>query len=253
MPIDLPGLDPDDINIVVMGEIGVGKSTFIKAFVNYLRRSLIREGHIYRRFTRCCIAGKCITDDEYFVEENFVFGDADNECTTPGASSTQSIISYRVFMGDRYIRLIDTPGLGKTHATDKDKKNYSRLLEVLSELRFIHAFCIVLKSSNAELSVFFQNCIKQLLFRLGKDASKNMVFIFTNSRSTFYKPGDGQVAIKKLLQSFKDFLNVNVPFDNKNIFCVDNEGFIMCGDSIWPIDPKNVITSWNKSKDVFFR
>ncbi|CAF4824159.1 unnamed protein product, partial [Rotaria sp. Silwood1] len=50
----------------------------------------------------------------------------------------------------------------------------------------------------------------------------NIIFCFTNSRSTFYTPGDTAPLLKKMLIS----LSIgNVPFKKENTFCFDSESF----------------------------
>ena len=63
---------------------------------------------------------------------------------------------------------------------------------------------------------------QQLLAHLHKDAAKNIAFVFTNSRSTFYQPGDTLPNLTLLLEKFK---NVKIEALEKNMFCFDNEAF----------------------------
>lgn len=158
-------------------------------------------------------------------------------------------------MDNRYIRLLDTPGIGDTRGVFKDEENFDKVLEALAELKFVHAFCILLKPNNARLTVLFQYCVKQLLSRLDKTASRNIVFIFTNSRSTFYKPGDTLPPLKKMLKSVKDSSGVDIPFGKKNVFCVDNEAFRFllaskAGIKFQEDEKANYAASWEKSVNV---
>lgn len=248
-------LEPNDINIVLVGETGVGKSTFINAFVNYLKFESFYEAAAAPDIF-CLIASKFVVTDEKFEERVVRFGQDENECDTVGASSTQCSRSYR-FSIDRFnVRLIDTPGIGDTRGIAKDEENFDRLLNVLSELKYVHAFCILLKPNNSKLTVLFQYCIKQLLSRLEKSASRNIIFVFTNSRSTFYKPGDTIGPLKEILRTVKATPpHVEIPFSVDNVFCMDNEAFrflLASRDGIKFSDgeKKDFSTSWEKSAEV---
>lgn len=193
--------------------------------------------------------------DENFQPRLIRFGKDSNESIIPGASATQSARSYIFDAGIR-IRLIDTPGIGDTRGIGKDEENFDRLLTVIGELQEIHGICILLKPNNARLTVLFEYCIKQMLSRLQKDASNNIMFLFTNSRSTFYRPGDTVTPLKQILDQIKSKPpHIDIPFNKKNVFCVDNEAFRFLiarrnGIKFDDDEKDNFSKSWTKSATV---
>lgn len=103
----------------------------------------------------------------------------------------------------------------------------------------------------------FEFCFKQLLSRLDKSASRNILFIYTNTRSTFYLPGETSKLIQKLLNDIKNnpcdtSVPIVIPFNNENTFCMDNEAYrflIACKNNIVfnQNDKMDFTCSWNKS------
>ncbi|CAG2176051.1 unnamed protein product, partial [Oppiella nova] len=81
-------------------------------------------------------------------------------------------------------------------------------------------------------------------------ASNNILFLFTNARSTHYEPGDTGPA----LQDKEGNQNVDIPYNKKTVFCFDNEAFRF---AVASAPPNNVIfqdtlisdyeTSWCRS------
>nr|XP_022906980.1 uncharacterized protein LOC111418618 [Onthophagus taurus] len=154
------------------------------------------------------------------------FGMDKNESFETGKSSTQACRAYTFATKDVAIRLIDTPGIGDTGGVTKDQENFSNLLEYLSEFREINAIILMLKPNEARLTVFFEYCIKQLLSSLERTAVDNIVFLFTNSRATFYRPGDTVGPLRKVLKEIKGTPpNVDIRFEHENTFCMDSEAF----------------------------
>lgn len=240
---------------MLLGETGVGKSTFINAFVNYLKFANLNEANTSSKI-RCLIPTKFSITDENFTERVVHFGYDKDENTENAASSTQLARSYKFATDQLKIRLIDTPGIGDTRGVFKDEENFDELLYLLGELKHIHAFCILLNPNRSKLTVLFQYCIKQLLSRLDRNARQNIIFVFTNSRSTFYKPGDTLAPLKEILKSIEDKPSyVKIPFNKSNVFCMDNEGFRFLlasreGVSFSDNEMKELSVSWEKSADV---
>ena len=125
-------------------------------------------------------------------------------------------------MNGRKIRIIDTPGFGDTRGIDQDEMNMQHILEYINNLTHVNAVCFLLKPNVSEIHKFFKSCLTQMLAVLGPDVSKNIVFCFTNCRTTFYGPGDTAPLLKKILTSFSEG---NIPFNKKSSFCFDNESF----------------------------
>lgn len=212
-------------NILILGESGVGKSTWINSIAKYLvykTLDLAMESDdksvlISSQFSYTKSDGTTI---KVVVGEDNV---DDNEDMTIGAGATQKPTSYLFDIDEEtQIRLIDTPGIGDHRGVQQDEINFEMILEHLSYYKKINGICILLKPNSARLGVMLRFCIGELLTHLNKSAAKNILFCFTSCRSTFYQPGETLPVLQKLLGSYK---NSKVTINQANRFCFDNESF----------------------------
>lgn len=241
------------VNILLLGETGVGKSTFINMLGNYLTYNSLDEAATKNLLYS--ISTKFSYIDDEFNEHEITIGSSDNEITLPGASSTQNPKSYtfNYAQQDTLVRIIDTPGIGDTRGMQYDKWNTEKLLTFISELEYLNAICIMLKPNNSRFSVLFEYCMSQILLRLDRKVKNNIVFVFTNARSSFFTPGDTYVPLQALLKRVEvGSLKTTIPFNSDNIFCVDNESFRYLAVRSTGINFSDEVTevyrkSWDKS------
>jgi len=139
-----------------------------------------------------------------------------------GHSATQKTLVHTVQIGSRIVRLFDTPGIGDTRGARQDTENMADILSVLSNYDKLHGILILLKPNNARLTVMFRFCIKELLTHLHRDAARNMVFGFTNTRGSNYKPGDTFEPLKRELACNKE---VDIGLFEETVYCFDSESF----------------------------
>ena len=76
-------------------------------------------------------------------------------------------------------------------------------------------------TNSARLTIAFKFCVLELLTHLHKSLVTNIIFAFTNSRRTFYRPGDNLPVLKQLLKEKK----IDITLSPKTYFCFDNEAF----------------------------
>lgn len=150
-----------------------------------------------------------------------MFGSDSNEELKDGQSATQCPREYVIDVGTTKYHLIDTPGIGDCRGIEQDKKNFDSILSFLTPYDKIHAVVMLLKPNDARLTVAFRFCVVELFTHLHKSLVKNIIFAFTNSRGTFYKPGDTLPALKKLLASKK----IDITLSPSTYVCFDNEAF----------------------------
>ncbi|CAG2175050.1 unnamed protein product [Oppiella nova] len=174
-----------EMNILILGETGVGKSTWINGLVNYMTFKSLDDAEQNKSLS--LIASKFTITDENYKQVEVKIGDDKNEVMAAGQSATQEPKAYVLDWGKKHVRLIDTPGIGDTRGLEQDKENFDAILRYISNLDELHGICILLKPNSARLTVMFQFCVKELLTHLHKSASNNIVFCFTNARSTFYR------------------------------------------------------------------
>ncbi|GAB1318770.1 Putative aaa atpase domain containing protein [Madurella fahalii] len=219
----------DYLNILILGETGVGKSTFINAFINYLSFESLDEALDSERLhwiipcsfstqvmDRKRLAGK-------ITEHHIVVGKRDDESDgSRGSSATQKASVYPINIGPKTIRLIDTPGVGDTRGLQADKKNMADILATINSYEELHGILILLKSNNSRLTVTFRFCIQELLTHLHRDALHNIAFGFTNTRISNYTPGDTFGPLKTLLEQHP---NIQLPLNGDTTYCFDSESF----------------------------
>jgi GTPase SAR1 family protein len=246
-------MEQKEINILLYGESGVGKSTWINAFVMYSMfptlEYAMKQDHPF------AIPAK-VNVDVKGVATNLTSGEDSNENTaSDGKSGTRAPRNYE-FSDDQFtIRLIDTPGLSDTEGDDADKSNLEMILNHLSSSNItrLHAICILVKAGECRLSPSLRKCLKALLSYLHDSAKQNIIYCLTNSSSTRFKADKAW----PILNTFVKEEHIEESVSKEKMFCFDQEvveflvkyknGNISGDDLETELDA--VKASWKKSVD----
>jgi septin family protein len=225
-PSSLP--ENEFINILLLGETGVGKSTFINAFINYLTFKTLEEAASKEPLALIPVSFLMTIGDDFTeqIVKLDVSDTSNNEdFTHPGQSVTQHCRSYVFPLKDhdgKKLRIIDTPGFGDTRGLNQDDLNMQHILEYIDQFTHLNAVCFLLKPNESRLNIFFRTCLTQLFDFLGSNVRENIIFCFTNSRPTFYAPGDTGPLLRAMLKSIP---GANISFQKENAYCFDSESF----------------------------
>ncbi|KAI0601162.1 hypothetical protein F4775DRAFT_542940 [Biscogniauxia sp. FL1348] len=158
-----------------------------------------------------------------FVQLDVKFGESDSEQDgTRGDSATQKSAVYRIHIGNQLVRLIDTPGVGDVRGIEADARNLSNILRTLNRLPKLDGIIILLKPNAARLTLMFRFCVKELLSSLHRDAARNIVWGFTNTRQSNYMPGDAYRPLQRLLEKHE---SLGLELTPRTVFCFDSESF----------------------------
>lgn len=179
--------DKKDINILLLGETGAGKSTFINSVFNYLQFEEFTKAE--HEHVNVMIPVSFMIEDKNGVEKSVKMGPKNdaNETLSAGESATQAVKTYSFTVKTKenkeiMVRLIDTPGMGDTRGVNADEKNCENILSYINRLHHLHAICYLTKSQQSRSTVYFNYCVSQILSRLEKSAGKNIIFVFTHSK-----------------------------------------------------------------------
>ncbi|KAG0302724.1 hypothetical protein BGZ98_007282 [Dissophora globulifera] len=210
----------DEINILLLGETGVGKSTFINAFANYLKYSSLEEAEKNEMMT-------LIHSSFEIAGTKVVVGEDDkNERLTNGDSSTQRCRAYEFpYKDGKKIRFIDTPGIGDTRGVKQDRLNFQEILDFISGYDKINGICVLLLPDVARLTPSFRFCIDELLMHLHKSAKDNILFTFTKTRATFYRAGETLAPLMAYIKELETRNEISIRLEPNTMYYFDNEGF----------------------------
>ncbi|KAG0586681.1 hypothetical protein KC19_2G108400 [Ceratodon purpureus] len=244
------------LNILLLGASGVGKSTFINALCNYLTYRTLDEavkGEL-QSLIYCEFQDSNPDSKGHLSTKKIVVGKPDIDeggaKLQAGASCTQRCKAYTLPLGEcGEVRLIDTPGILDTRGVDADADNMKHILAFLARYEVLHAVCILLKPNEVRLTNSLKYSIVQLLEKLHKDASRNILFCFTNSRSTRYKVEGTLPLLEDMLKDIK--VNIDLRGDS-SMYYFDSEAFryqaiMKQGGDFDEEEFKDYERSWNKS------
>ncbi|KAM7202953.1 P-loop containing nucleoside triphosphate hydrolase [Naviculisporaceae sp. PSN 640] len=246
----------DYVNILILGETGVGKSTFINAFVNYLSFATLDDAMESEKLEWVipCSFQTQVMDrsrpDGRIIQHRVNVGDRDDEHDgSKGDSATQQTAVYPITIGSKTVRLIDTPGIGDTRGVQFDKKNMADILATLNSYEELHGILILLKSNSARLTITFEFCVKELLTHLHRSAVNNIAFGFTNTRISNYTPGDTFGPLQTLLEKQSD---VHLSLTMQTSYCFDSESFRYLAakkQGVFMDNEEDFRRSWKHSRD----
>ena len=129
-----------EINILLLGQTGVGKSTFINAFVNYITNDTLEQA-VNDEMQAVIPSSFAFTDPGTFAERMIVVGDEDKyeRFGRMGECHTRQCRSFIFPIGDRNLRFIDTPGIGDTRGLKQDARNFQEILTYTAQYEHLNA------------------------------------------------------------------------------------------------------------------
>ncbi len=214
-----------DINILLLGETHVGRSTFINAFANYLLNDTLEQA-VNDEIQVLIPCSFSFTDSKTFDERKIVYGEEDEyegmgNC---GTTSTRKCRSFVFTIGDRLLRLIDTPPVGDTRGFEQDIRNFDEIMSYIAQYNYLNGIFIFLEPNEERLHVGLRYCIAELFGHLPKSAIANIMFVFTNARVTLFRLGSPGT-FHELFDQYQQDYSIQGPFTKENTFLVDNEAF----------------------------
>ncbi|KAG4067732.1 hypothetical protein HA402_005504 [Bradysia odoriphaga] len=218
------------INLLLLGKSGVGKSSFINAFQNYMAYSDITDVRSLSdvKFSVPVAFEMCDSADNY---HRFVIGkeqntDENENLEGNAQSGTLKCKVHRCQFENITINFIDTPGLLDTAGVDKDKENMKAVLSCIARYKYIHGICIFLLPDEERLNDAFKYCILELLCQLDNVAASNIVWIFTKASASLYKVGSTHRALSQMIDSiYRSNPKLKIPFSKNNYFLFDSLSF----------------------------
>jgi len=211
-----------ETNILIMGETGVGKSTWINAIANYFAFPTLEHAIDANDVKVCIPCSFSFTSQTGNRQTISVGAESKNEVQEAGQSATQMPRAYRFDIGKQLITLLDTPGLADVRGIEQDKINMENVLGHLSHYDEIHGICFLLKANQSRLTASFRFCVMELLRHLHKSAVDNIVFCFTHTGGKSRQQGDSLPTLEVLLKGLE---GPRIPFSEANQFFFENDSF----------------------------
>lgn len=218
----LKGLEVStEYNILLLGATGIGKSTFINAFRNYLEFDSLDEALSDPGPTRYAVPSYFDIEEEVKADRlqagmdwvglddpsqyTFTVGEPSKseQFSTTGESSTRLSRIYSFAVDDLVIRLIDTPGIGDTKGRYQDKQNIRNILTTLESIDRLSGILFLLTPNESRNTEAFSYYMSELIRHLHIDARKNLLFGFTKAATEGYRMGSTKAPLDAVLSKLK--------------------------------------------------
>ncbi|CAF0776825.1 unnamed protein product [Didymodactylos carnosus] len=158
-------------NVLVIGETGSGKSTFINYLANHFHNGTLKNL-------------KIAIPTRFHLTPNENFPHRENDVKDGKSSKTVDCQQYRFDLSvdnkDISICFIDTPGLSDTGGMTQDIENVNKIFEFVEHLSDLSAILLVLNGANSRMTVNVKNVIEKFRDRIPNVISNNFITVLTN-------------------------------------------------------------------------
>jgi len=156
-------------NIMIIGETGVGKSTWIHCFINYMQSIQLEENERYYLFDEKSL------QEEYEKEH----GKKLEGCSVTDVPAIYNIEASNLFKNP--IRLIDTAGFGDTRGPEYNEKITEDIRNLFegSEIETLNAVCLIFKANQTRSTDRLKMVMNKLFSLFGNEIKNNIIIIFT--------------------------------------------------------------------------
>ena len=150
------------LNIMILGETGVGKSTWLHSLINYIQNIQFEENNRYYLF------------DEKNLKEKYHVG----------YGITKNPTIYDIKASNplmQPLRIIDTPGFGDIRGQEYDEIKVHDIINLLknSDIEYLNAICLMFKANQNRVTDRFNMIINQIFSLFGEDIKNNIIILFS--------------------------------------------------------------------------
>ncbi|CAF0766564.1 unnamed protein product [Adineta ricciae] len=167
-------LDTSNIaKVLVIGETGSGKSTFINYLTNYFRGGSLQN-------IKVAIPSKYRT----VITEQFAHCENNVRDTTQSKTDmcNQYIFVDTASPAQRQYLFLDTPGLSDTRGAEQDNQNMNKIIDGVESLGGLSAVIIVVNGTTGRLTLNLRNVIARLRGNLPDVVMDNVIVVLTNAK-----------------------------------------------------------------------
>ena len=195
----LENKEKEAFTIMIIGETGVGKSTWIHSLLNYLEGIEIDENIRYLLFD----------EQQKQKEYEIKYGKKSLGSSVTDIPEIYQVGPTKLF--DNQLQIIDTTGFGDTRGIDYDSKiieDIHNLLEI-SKIEKINAICLIFKANETRAHDRLRYLLDKLFSLFGKDVKNNFIIIFTFVDSLIY------INSNHIISEISSFFNENKILNDK--------------------------------------
>jgi len=225
--------DQRSINIMVIGEAGVGKSTFLQCFLNYLQGIQIEEKNRYYLFNE--------KQEEYNRTHP-------KEQKSSGTSVTDEPAIYNIKptkVSKDPIRLIDTAGFWDIRAEKYDENIVDDIKELFTnKIDYLNAVRIIFKATDTRLTDRAKHILNILFLLFEKGIKDNIIIIFTFAH--YFVNVQNLTAFKTLNDEKSPLRNILGPIENLPHFEFNNLAYLTSNISKFTFDFDKCRTNFDK-------
>lgn len=147
--------EKDCISLLLLGETGAGKTTFLNSLINFILKV------------------------EYFDYFRYLL--VKEEGSDNSLSQTKEVNIYHIKSHNSYppIKIIDTPGFGDTSGYDFDKKITRMIFDKFKEIKDLNAVCFICKYNEVRFNFSQRYIFNYIIDLFGKDMAENFLVLFS--------------------------------------------------------------------------
>eukprot|EP01116_Phalansterium_solitarium_P020017 TRINITY_DN5781_c0_g1_i1.p2 TRINITY_DN5781_c0_g1~~TRINITY_DN5781_c0_g1_i1.p2 ORF type:complete len:584 (-),score=179.49 TRINITY_DN5781_c0_g1_i1:1805-3556(-) len=157
---------PDALNVLILGETGAGKSTFINILTNFFLKGTLRK-------PRVAIPTAFLAATEQWAS-------CENDVKDRGQAQTNDCTTYRFRHNNHTMQFIDTPGLSDPRGIEQDDLNLQKIVDAIGSVDTVCAIVVIVNGTNTRMTVNLRNVFVRLRGVLPDALFGSLIVVFTN-------------------------------------------------------------------------
>ena len=154
-------------SVLIIGETGAGKSTFINTITNYFNNGNLDELKV------------AIPTKHLQSTEGYVHTEINREDST--SSKTSACTTYSFKKDSFEYKFIDTPGLNDTRNHQQDEHNLRKILETAQNTKDLAAVLLIINSTQGRMTPALENVFTMFKGNIPDRALNNLIIILNHA------------------------------------------------------------------------